>query len=478
MTAGVATSEVERFRGIVARRLGLRLEDDRLPHLAQVLRSRADACGGSRAEYLDRLAAGVLPAEARALAVDLTVNETYFFRHVEQFEAFADVVLAARAGRLRVLSAGCASGEEPYTIAMVARDSGREVSITGVDVDPVALRTAERGVYSGWALRATPGDLRRRWFRPEQRGLRLDEDIRAAVRFVEHSLTDDNPDLWRPDSFDAVFCRNVLMYFTPEAACTALSRLTEALTPGGHLFLGHAETLRGLCDEAAGRFEVRHTHGTFYYQRTERPAAAPAVDWAGAIAKAADRIHMLDLVRAPAAPVARTPLVVATGPEVVLDLLRGERFAEALRLLEEAPAVDWSSPADALVVHAVLLTHGGMFDRAEALCHELLDLDGLNATAHYLLGACCEARGELGGCAEHYRTSAFLDPGFAMPRLRLGLLARQRGDTDVARRELGRAARLLAHEDARRLLLFGGGFTRDALVALCRAELIACGGVP
>jgi chemotaxis protein methyltransferase CheR len=365
------------------------------------------------------------------------------------------------------------------------------VSIVGVDVDAEALRVAERGRYSGWALRATPPEQRRRWFRPDRLGLVLDEEIRAAVRFVERSLTDDDPELWRPGGYDVIFCRNVLMYFTPEAVRKVLARLTEALAPGGYLFLGHAETLRGLCAVAAERFAVRHTHDTFYYQRADGPAREP-VDWVLAIGDAADRVRTLDAARTPATAgaaaiatpraaartIARPPLVVATGPDVVLDLLRGERFAEALRLLEEEPAGDWTSPADALVVRAVLLTHHGLLDRAEAACRDLLELDALNAAGHYVLGACHEARGRLDSTGEHYRTAAYLDPGFAMPRLRLGQLARQRGDTDAARRELGRAVRLLAHEDPRQLLLFGGGFTREALVALCRAELVACGGLP
>jgi chemotaxis protein methyltransferase CheR len=131
-----------------------------------------------------------------------------------------------------------------------------------------------------------------------------------------------------------------------------------------------------------------------------------------------------------------------------------------------------------LLLRAVLLTHGGRLALAEETCRRLLALDELNAGAHYLLALCREGAGDRRAAAEHDQVAAYLDPAFAMPRLHLALLARRHGDRETARRELAQAALLLEREDASRLLLFGGGFGREALVALCRAELAACGGPP
>jgi chemotaxis protein methyltransferase CheR len=108
----------------------------------------------------------------------------------------------------------------------------------------------------------------------------------------------------------------------------------------------------------------------------------------------------------------------------------------------------------------------------------LLELDELSAGAHYLLALCREGAGDRAAASHHDQVAAYLDPGFAMPRLHLGLLARRGGDREAARNELGQALVLLQREDASRVLLFGGGFSRDALIALCRAELIRCGGEP
>jgi chemotaxis protein methyltransferase CheR len=259
--------------------------------------------------------------------------------------------------------------------------------------------------------------------------------------------------------------------------------------PGGYLFLGHAETLRGLSQQ----FHLCHTHGTFYYQlaasgreRLEPLPPAPArgaarldalpvplVDasdgWVDAIRKAAERIQALS-ARSPAS---EPP---ATGPSWdlpgALELLRRERFGEALQLVRSFPSESASDP-DVLLLQAVLLAHNAELGAAEQACHRLLALDELNAGAHYVLALCREGAGDRATAIEQDQVAVYLAPSFAMPRLHLGLLARRAGERETARRELEQALQLLQGEDPSRLLLFGGGFQREALIALCRAELAA-----
>jgi chemotaxis protein methyltransferase CheR len=158
-----------------------------------------------------------------------------------------------------------------------------------------------------------------------------------------------------------------------------------------------------------------------------------------------------------------------------MALLEQERFGEALAALGPV-ALDRERDADALLVRAVLLTIAGDVDEAERVCARLLVLDELNAEAHYLTALCREHARDLPGAADHDRYAAYLDPTFAMPRLHLGLMASRAGQREVARRELARARVLLEAEDAARVLLLGGGFRREALVALCDAELRGRGG--
>jgi chemotaxis protein methyltransferase CheR len=364
-----------------------------------------------------------------------------------------------RAGApLRVLSAACSSGEEPYSIAIALADV-HAASIRAVDVNPAALRRAQAARYSSWSLRETPAELQRKWFRGQGRELVLDERIRAAVQFERKNLVDEDLELWQPESYDVVFCRNVLMYFAPEVARRVIGRIERALAPGGYLFLGHAETLRGL----SHGFHLCHTHGTFYYQRREAtPIAVP-------------ELARPEPEPAPELPELRAPRAAVAPLAGVLELLRDDRFSAALDALD-AVAAGASPDRDRLLVRSAILAHGGRFAEAEAACRLVHAIDELDAGAHYVLALCRDGAGDRAAAVEHDQAAAYLDPMFAMPRLHLGLLARRAGDRDTASRELQQALLLLPHEETARLLLFGGGFTREALIALCRAELARVGG--
>jgi chemotaxis protein methyltransferase CheR len=164
---------------------------------------------------------------------------------------------------------------------------------------------------------------------------------------------------------------------------------------------------------------------------------------------------------------------VETG--LALELLRQERFQEALRLLHRLPSVV-TADAGTQLLRAVLLANGGDLDAAEGICRQLLAVDDLNASAHYLTAFCREHDGDSVSAMEHYRVAVYLDTTFAMPHLQLGRLAKRASDWMTARGELQRAAALLLQEDALRILLFGGGFSRESLVAFTRAELLSVGG--
>jgi chemotaxis protein methyltransferase CheR len=548
VTLRLERSEVERFRDLVSQRLGLRFEDEKLEFLTDVLRRRIEESNsGGFASYLEKLTCPASGSrELQPVTEELTVAETHFFRNHEQLKAFAQAALAecVRAprshGRLRILSAGCASGEEPYSLAILVRQElpalvpdwqAWQVTIRAIDVNAAMIRKAIRGRYTAWSLRGTPEDVRQRYFRGRGSEFELEESVRSMVSFEVRNLVEEDVEWWEPGAFDVVFCRNVLMYLAPEVARAVVARIARSLRPGGFLFLGHAETLRGLSQE----FQLRHSHDAFYYQRggardTETipvvsslpmavangsRAVVPELpdSWMEVIGQASRRIQGL-AVEAPrewpppvprARPEAtraagpggatassrscadpargvprgiseRTPSASVTrgwDPGRALDLLRRERFAEALDLVRAVPVESGSDP-DVQLLHAVLLTNSGALEEAEEVCRRILASDGLNAGARYLMALCREHAGDGGAAVEHDQAAIYLDPGFAMPHLHLGLLAKRAGDLASARHELGEALSVLAREDASRILLFGGGFSREGLVRFCARELRTC----
>jgi chemotaxis protein methyltransferase CheR len=496
MSARPFPDHLGRFKALVADQLGLAFEDVRLGQLSEVFDARVAASGGDPDAYLERLDHAPTLDEVSSIARQVTVAETYFFRHGQQFEALRAILISKwRPPRQpRVLSAGCASGEEAYSLAMLLEElyPERAPQVVAVDVNPAVLERARAGRYSQWSLRETPPLSLARWFQQNGRDYYVDERIRRAVRFVQVNLARDEPELLAPASFDIIFCRNMLMYFTPDNFRQAVQRLSRALAPEGHLFMGSAETLRGISHD----FHLCHTHGAFYYQRkNERelsqrppsieprediwhnPVPADAASWVDQITQAAARILALTGDAAPA-PVAESsgkravpaPIRAPLDLSVALDLLHKEQFSAALDRVRSLPAGAALDP-EAILLEAVLLASAGNFGDAEGCCERLLAIDELNAGAHYVLALSNAGSGRTERAVHHDRVATYLDPGFAMPRLHLGLLLRRAGDRAAARVELGHARDLLEREDSARLLMFGGGFNRHSLLALCNAEL-------
>ncbi len=506
-----ALQNIQRFQRVIADRFGLQFDAFKLNFVIDVLQRRSEAKRTTPDHYVTSLeTAGHVRDDAggewRELARELTVGESYFFRNEEQFRALREIALPARmrirrpAPTLTVASIGCSSGEEPYTIAIVIREflplmTDWDVRIVAVDVNPDAIEKARAGRYSPWSLRGTPDAVRDRWFAARGRELVIDERIRRMVSFEERNVADDDARFWDGTAFDIVFCRNMLMYFTPHAAQRVVDRICRSLLPGGFFFLGHAETLRGLSRE----FHLRHTHDTFYYQkRSEAEQALPpgpeirqiaeadatplskmyesAESWVETITRSAERIRSLT-EKPQTGPSAAPARDVAAYWDLApaFELLRDERYGDALALVDALPP-DSNRNTDVLALRAVLLAHRGDLAAAEEVCRTILAIDELSAGAHYLMALCREGARDPAAAIDHDQTAAYLDPSFAAPRLHLGLLARKSGDRAAARRDLAQALVLLEREDVSRLLLFGGGFSREALIDLCRAELTLCGG--
>ena len=521
MTVTVAFTDIECFRSSVSQRLGLHFHDSKLDVLADVLRLRMEDTQCARFSDYERIFS--CPKEIRAVAERLTVCETYFFRYAEHFRAFTEVVIPDRVRRqahqrrLRILSAGCASGEEAYSLAILIRSglpdlASWEITIQGIDVNAVMLKKAVRARYPAWSLRDTPDKLKARYFLSAGREFALDDAVKSMVTFEERNLVEEDRSFWQRDSFDAIFCRNVIMYFTPEATASVIKRISQSLLPGGFLFLGHAETLRGI----SRGFHLRHTHETFYYQRRDAEEAQGSVDlstdsvnnssgstgsppipfptllepddtWFDIIRRASERIANItdrrnSLTAAAServhkqSPSSVAPPAIAWDRAPAIKLLREERFAEAIELLRGLPPGP-KADQDVQLLLAVLLTNRGDLSEAERVCLHLLNLDELNAGAHYLMALCREHAADRDSAKRHDQAAIYLDSAFAMPHLHQGLIAKRSADLETAKRELGHALTLLAREDPARILLFGGGFSREALSEICRAELRACEGI-
>lgn len=212
--------------------------------------------------------------ERKKLAELVTNNETYFFREAQQFEAlFEEAARQPGRGRsLRLLCAGCSSGEEPYTLAILGRQSsaclgGRTVAVDAFDVDAGRLEMARRAEYGRSSLRSLTGVQVASYFTlMERERWSLRSPFREGVRFTWGNILD--PASFPPGApYDAIFCRNVLIYFSEAALRSAVRHFAAVLRPGGLLFLGVAESIIGL----SHHFETVRLRGAIAYRRVEEP---------------------------------------------------------------------------------------------------------------------------------------------------------------------------------------------------------------
>ena len=205
----------------------------------------------------------------------ITTNETYFFREQNQLDAFSNEVLPyiaqqkARRRQIRIWSAGCSTGEEPYTIAILLKESGLfegwNVDIIGTDISQQVLKSARKAEYSPSSFRTTDSSRIRRYFKTSENGKQiLCDSIRTMVHFGHHNLLDEKM-LGLIGECDLIMCRNVIIYFDRDAKAKVISAFHRKLVPGGYLFLGHSESLMNI----STAFKLKHLSRVMVYQKPE-----------------------------------------------------------------------------------------------------------------------------------------------------------------------------------------------------------------
>lgn len=242
------------IRDYISDRLGLYYDDERLNVLHHRLSPLAVSAGfSSLSEYYRYLAARQgSPDDIYRLAAKLTNNETYFFRETEQLKAFIQALLpdliktkAGGSKTIRILSAGCSSGEEAYTTAILfeeagIRASGCNLEVVGMDIDGHAIETARQGRYPTRSFRGRMNGLVQRYFMRDGESFVLNESVRKAVSFRQANILEA---AHAYDALDVILCRNVLIYFSDPSVERAVNNFYRMLAPGGYLLLGHSESL-------------------------------------------------------------------------------------------------------------------------------------------------------------------------------------------------------------------------------------------
>lgn len=215
--------------------------------------------------------------ELKKLFEVITTNETSFYRNPPQLQVFQEKVLAevlkscrTNGKKLRIWSAGCSTGEEPYTISMIIHEllktevPGWDIKITANDLSERVLQSARKGVYNDYTLRTTPEDVAARYFDLNDGANSIKQNVKKLVNFGQINLK-DKMQLKRVERSQIVFCRNVIIYFDDEMKKRVINAFYDNLLPGGYLIIGHSESLHNI----TRAFKPIHFPGAIIYKKEE-----------------------------------------------------------------------------------------------------------------------------------------------------------------------------------------------------------------
>lgn len=420
------------FSEHLAEQVGWGFAHARWPELRRGLEALAREAGPGNAQSLMRawLRAPLRREQVESLARHLAIGESYFFREPAALELLQEEVLRPLIARrraegrrwLRLWSAGCSTGEEIYTLAMLLErllpDLAQwDLLLLGTDIHPGFLARAAQGEYREWSFRNAPAWIRPRHFEPLPEGLHaVRPELKQRVRFAYANLADELP----PElaSMDLVLCRNVLMYFERRQAVRAMQRLRGAMADDGWLLLGASEA--GAVDTAG--FAATRVQGHTFLRKTgdmPEPLAQP-----------------------PAA-------IAATGTAPMTPAAQAACFADRARR------------------HA----DEGRLDAAQHWCEAALEADLHNADLHYLQAVIHEECGRLDDTRSALQRVLSLDPAFVLAHFTLGRLCQQQGLRHDAQHHFVRALALLEDEPACTVLPGSGGMSAGLLSEAIRNSL-------
>ncbi len=429
--------------------------------------------------------------EWEALTLLLTTGETYFFRDQGQLNLIKEEILPEIIARkqqaqaigsqtkpiLRIWSAGCSTGEEPYSLAMIIKDLipnyyTWNLLILGTDLNIESITKAKQGKYSEWSFRMVKTDIKRRHFRHQNNVWQLNEEICRMVTFKPGNLLVDeypslNADIY---NMDLIICRNVFIYFDSENVSTILAKFYSTLAPGGYLVSGHAE----LHDVKLGGFAPKAYDDSVVYLRSEDLPAQPKpkgmantlLTQSQALTRSptqvksrksnstkdrqprnatgsAQRIKTSPALHQPSlTPTSSNPAESSTPLSEAHTCFEQGNYQQVIQLAEQFLKRQ-PNQLEAIYLIAQAYANLGLLIKAKSYCEQAIALDPLSTNIYYLLAHLAEEQNQLDQAKEHLKRIIYLDASAIAAYLDLSSLYQLEGDSRRAKKMLTTGAELL-----------------------------------
>lgn len=481
-----------RLSEFVTARMGLHFPPEKWRDLERNMRAVATEFGFENVtdcvQWL--LSSELTRSQMETLASHLTVGETYFFREKQIFEILQERIIpewiGSRRGaqrRLRIWSAGCCSGEEPYSLAIFLSKAIPDwkdwnITILATDINPRFLRTASRGIYNEWSFRDTPSWVKHGCFRRTNHdGYEILPKFKERITFAHLNLADDvYPSLLNnTNAMDLIFCRNVLMYFSDEQARKVIGHFHSALVDGGWLVVSATETSPVLYRQ----FASVNLGGFTFYKKAQGKTQVPEPSFR--------RETISPIASAETNPPSRIPAEVQESPTVrkspepathagpstydeALVLYEAGRYSEVTEKL--APADIVLSDANAAVLLARTYANLGKLDEALGWCDKAIAREKMNPELHYLRATILQEQGNVEASIAALKRALYLDPEFVLAHFALGNLALRRDEFDEADKQFKNALLLLKRSSPETVLPGSEGLTSARLSEILRATML------
>ena len=471
------------LRRHIANRGGLYFRDHDLKNLETVVAARmADTRMDSMAAYYSYLTASERKEdEFRELLNLLTINHTYFFRNEPQFDILKDKILPGIVAEklrqlhggdvpvLKVWSAGCSTGEEPYSLAMTILETienlGQwDVRIFATDASQKALSAAKQGVYSKNALKLVKDEYIGKYFEAAgnslESRLKVKQQVRDMVEFAYFNLMEDV----YPAQCDIIFCRNVVIYFDGDTTARVMNKFHESVNDGGYLFLGYSESLQYL----STGFKMQFSQDAIYYVKEAGALPAWELAPAGSLEPVVTREE--DAMLPAPAPPSGPPVRRQTSIQEITRAMYAKNYSKALILIEDLLDTNPSQPEVCYLAAEIYFTQG-QAERAREWLDKLIKTNPMFAPGHHLRGMMLMETGMTDKAKESFKKALYLDKGFLMAHFSLANILKSENNYASARREYRNTLNCLPSQNPDDIVAYGGGFNNAALISACKSNL-------
>lgn len=482
--------EYAEFIEIIKKKSGINLVSIDYTRISRLVNEREKISGcKSFHEYIKYLGSGSAENEWEELLQKITISETYFFRDTSQCNALKDYILPRlikfkKDKKIRVWSAGCSTGEEAYTIAIILNQrisdiKSWDIRITGTDINRKSIETARNGFYGKNSFRGVDDEIIDRYFIKKGRRLGPKGFIKRDVQFEIFNMKIGEKRFFPSNymNFDIIFCRNVLVYFEKKDAGNILKGFNNSLLHKGYLVLGHSEASLAARD----LFTPVRTKDTFIYapikimpsdKRPNKPKISGRSKLKPGIKQKSVNNKRINLdkripVKNPVEPVISLRNVNISYVKEALSLYFNEKYMQAGEKIDNFLAYS-NAGTEELLLASLISINLGDFEKALSLVRQIRQKDEFLPDSHFIYGLIHENGKNYEKAIRAYKAALFLDGDYFFSYFRLGHLYHKTNRKIDSARAFRTALTLIGRQDDERVRLLSGGFTKKNLEDICR----------